>query len=84
MMGHWNDSWFCGPGMFGGGPWGWMFSLGFWLLLILAAVALFRYFAAGRTTVGAASSSALDILKRRYATGEIDREEFELRKRDLT
>ncbi len=30
-----------------------------------------------------AEESPLEILKRRYARGEIDREEFEARKRDL-
>ena len=83
MMRYWNDNWFCGPGTFGGGHGGWLFSLGFWLVLVLAVVALIRHFGGGRAERVPVTESALDILKRRYAAGEIEREEFESRKRDL-
>lgn len=54
----------------------------FWgLLIALAVVAI-------RATMGSGKSarqarSALDILEERYARGEIGREEFEQKKRDL-
>lgn len=57
----------------------------FWILLIVAIVALVK--GAGG---GAASSdrkqveAPLDILKQRYARGEIEREEFEQKKHDLS
>jgi len=59
-----------------------------WLFWILLIVALFwGLMAAVRGGGGNASSdtprSALEILKERYARGEIDREEFENRKKDL-
>jgi putative membrane protein len=83
MMRFWNDSWFCGPGALGGGHWGWLFSLGFWLVLVFILLVLFRNFGVGRVKSAELETSALEILKRRYAAGEIEREEFELRKRDL-
>ena len=82
-MGHWNDGWWCGPAAFGGGHWGWLLSLGFWLVLALVLVAAIRYFSGHRVEHRSASPSALEILKRRYAAGEIEREEFEQRKQDL-
>lgn len=80
-----------GPGMMGGygyGGWG-MFagivSLLFTLLTIGGIVLVAVWFArsAGKTTLVAGSESPLDILKRRYAKGEISKEQFEQMKRDL-
>ncbi len=57
----------------------------FWILLILAL--FWGLMAAVRGGGGNGSSdgprSALEILKERYARGEIDREEFESKKKDL-
>ena len=56
-----------------------------WILILIAIVAvvwvLMRAAPAGGTWTR--ERSALDILKERYARGEIDREEFEQKKRDL-
>jgi len=55
--------------------------LAFWGLVIAGLVLGIRWMVhQGR---GARSDSALDILRQRYARGEINREEFETRKRDL-
>ena len=54
----------------------------FWGLVILGIVALAKWMF-DRSGEPPRGKSALDILKERYARGEIDREEFEQRKRDL-
>jgi len=53
-----------------------------WILLILGIVVLGKWLLAGfpRAERG---SRALEILKERYAKGEIDRNEFDGKKRDL-
>ncbi|MFQ5830697.1 MAG: SHOCT domain-containing protein [Candidatus Methylomirabilia bacterium] len=64
---------------------GWVFMLLF-LGLIIVAVALVLRWARdqGRQAPsGEAGTAALEILKQRYARGEIDREEFEAKKQDL-
>jgi putative membrane protein len=47
--------------------------------IVLLAVWLFRQSGAKHTE----QETALDILKKRYASGEIDKEEFERMKREL-
>lgn len=64
--------------------WGWL-GLGllhmavFWGLVILFFAALLKWLAGG--SLG--GSSAIDLLKVRYAKGELTREQFEELKRDL-
>ena len=74
-----------GIGLAGGGLLGGLLMLLFWGGLIVAAVVGVRWLweqgrpAAGRGREG----SSLEILKQRYARGEIGREEFEMKRRDL-
>ena len=76
--------------MWDGGGW-WMFLGPLWMLVILGVliagiVLLVRWLGGGPVVGGhgpAASSRALDILKERFARGEIDEEEFEKRRRLL-
>ncbi len=56
----------------------------FWILII-AALVWFVVSAARRTnTPPYREKSAREILEERYARGEIDRDEFELKKKDLS
>ncbi|MBM3172641.1 MAG: SHOCT domain-containing protein [Chloroflexi bacterium] len=64
-----------GPGMMGGFGWGWFMPIGmilFWGLVILPSSGSSREL-----------DSALEVLKRRYARGEISKEEFEEKRKDL-
>ena len=77
MWGHMGDY---------GWGWGgmWLGMALFWGLLAAAVVVFVRYTmrrddASGRER----EKSALDILKERYARGEIGREEFQQKKQDL-
>ncbi len=54
----------------------------FWILAFIGLVLLIRYLWKGGRT-NREEGSALEILKKRYAKGEINREEFEERKKDL-
>jgi len=57
----------------------------FWVFLIAAAVLLIRHvWRADIPSEHRQAETALDILKKRYARGEIEREEFEQKKSDLS
>ena len=71
MMGGWN----------GFGILGWIPMLLFWILLILGVIALIRYL--GRSGQQQENKTPLEILKERYAGGEINKKEFEEMKKDL-
>jgi putative membrane protein len=64
--------------------WGWL-GLGalhmvvFWGLVILALAGLFKWLGGGSLS----ESSAMDILKARYAKGELTREQFEKLKHEI-
>jgi len=67
--------------MFGWGIWGWLMMPLFWGGIILLVVWLVREVSG---TNSSRSNRALEILKERYAKGEISQEEFEAKKKDLT
>ncbi len=52
-----------------------------WILIILGAVAIFRWITGSKTQ---SSESALEILKKRYTKGEISEEEFDKIKEKIT
>ena len=55
----------------------------FWALVILGITALVRVLASGTRDSGPVDRDAKEILKARYARGEISREQFEQMKRDI-
>ena len=66
------------------GWFGWIFMILWWLLILAAVVALLRWLVNQFGGGGSAGKSALHILKERYARGEINKEEFEEKKKDLS
>lgn len=74
-----------GWGGYGGwGHWaGAVFMVVFWAAVIVGLVFLIRYLVRLGRERGE-ESSALEILKRRYARGEIDKKEFDAKRKDLT
>jgi putative membrane protein len=65
----------------GGGPMGFMW-IGWLLLIVFAGVAI-GLLIRGRTERQGRPESPEEILKRRFASGEIDREEYERRLMEL-
>ena len=60
----------------------WILGLIFWILILVGLILLIKYLweGAGTKRMG---ESALEVLKKRYARGEISKEEFEDKKKDL-
>ena len=75
--------WGMHPMMWGAWGFGMMFMMVlFWVLVIIGIVLAIRWLTNQRREKP--SDSALEILRQRYARGEIDKEEFEAKKRDLS
>jgi putative membrane protein len=87
----------CGDGgQFGPqGPGGWMpmmhYGFGYggsymWIIFLIVIGLLVYFFVKSQKTIGQSptgNESPLDIIKRRYAEGEIDKEQYERMKKDL-
>ncbi|OGZ45885.1 MAG: hypothetical protein A3C84_02315 [Candidatus Ryanbacteria bacterium RIFCSPHIGHO2_02_FULL_48_12] len=67
---------------FGAFGFGGIFVVLWWILIIAAVVAMVKWLTQ-QSRGGTTNKSALDMLKERYAKGEINKQEFEERKRDL-
>jgi len=88
MMGGWSNgaapdtmSSMMGYGFNSFAPFGMIFMILWWVLIIAGIVALVRWISRSSGTNG--GQTPLDILKERYAKGEINKAEFEERKKDL-
>ena len=63
---------------FGGG----LFMILFWILVIIGVVLIIKL-VMRRTKEGGGPETALDVLNKRYAKGEISKDEFEEKKKDI-
>ena len=74
-----------GPSMMGGFGWGWLplLVVVFWGLIIWGIVAAVRGASSRRSGGTPTTESALEVLKLRYARGEIKKREYEEKKREL-
>lgn len=77
----WHQMW---DGTWGAG-WGWfgLMHLVWWVLVIAAVVAVFRWGLDNPSRGVPPAGRPLEILRERYARGEIDKDEFDERRRHL-
>lgn len=84
------DNWHMGPDMMGGWGMGWfggIFMILFWILILVGLVFVIKWLiqsTSGGRSDASSGNRALEILKERYARGDIDKSEFEAMKKDLT
>jgi putative membrane protein len=75
--------------MMANGDFGWhglgmgLWGILFWVVLIVVVVVVVRALMPGRKDGKPTGDRALQVLRERYARGEIDKEEFERKKHDL-
>ncbi len=75
------------PGMMNNywGSWGFggIIMILFWVIIIIGIIALVKLLLTSKPAEAQLKDTPLEILKRRYAQGEITKEEFEEKKRTL-
>lgn len=86
LFNHHNDMWAAGPwtmphGMMMGGGMGFLMIL-FWAVVLIALVLLISAVFSGRRP-SSHTESALEILQKRYARGEIDKRHYDAMRRDI-
>jgi len=59
---------------------GWLFMIIFWALVILGIIYLLKLVIGAEKQKG---ETSLEVLKKRYARGEITKDEFEEKKKDI-
>lgn len=81
MMHHWGmmHDWGSGWGMIFG-P---LYMIAWLAILLAAIVALIRWMGIGNTSAGVSTRTAREILDERFASGDIDQDEYEKRRRAL-
>ena len=85
-----NQGWHMGPGMMGGMGMGWfggIFMIVFWILILVGLVFFIKWLIQSTSrgqAGGGGGNRALEILKERYARGEIDKAEYETMKLELS
>ncbi|MBU0769543.1 MAG: SHOCT domain-containing protein [Proteobacteria bacterium] len=75
MLGEWGMGWFGG-----------IFMIAFWILILVGLVFLVRWLIQSTSrnrAIGNGESRVIDILKERYARSEIDKDEFDSKRKDL-
>ncbi len=83
VLAHSDDEVF-GNHMFGSGMWGgWMFMIIFWVIGITLFILFVRWIVDQGKTKEGPSNKALEIMKERYAKGEINQQEFERMRKDI-
>ena len=84
-----DQDWHMGSGMMGGWGMGWfggIFMMVFWILILVGLIFLVKWLIQSsrrEKSKAGGENAALEILKERYARGEIDKTEFETMKTDL-
>ncbi|TDY02442.1 SHOCT domain-containing protein [Thiohalophilus thiocyanatoxydans] len=69
---------------FGFGHGGGFIGIFFWIILIVAIIVAVRWLMDNKSSTAGQSDKALDILKQRYARGEIDLQEYEQKRREIS
>ena len=81
MMDSWGHMWGYGSGM---GIIGFLMMTIFWIIVIFVIGYLIYLLLKNANIIGGEKESASDILKKRYAMGEITKEQFEEMKKNIS